>query len=744
MNAPSKGTVVNMQPPKVPPAVVVSSNPAIRRHCGSPTPSDNDNDDNDNLDDHDDPSTYQYLSAYSADVQLAKDLDLNSREDFAPYKPNPFSMAKMRNKGSVANGRWISGVQSKKSSPFHATSRSTKPLAMAKPSPPAVPVKEQPSTNRKDWGPLRGPRGGPPSGNAVFLKRKAPALKAKATSKETVVGEEATIQVKKKAEPKKRQPKKKKDEQDAISFGKIPKGASPTDDFPIVQGLERQKALPKRQKAAPKKKATAGKGKKKAKSPSPAPPLADSPIHKPITSSEIDRLLMGVVPEEKQASSSNSHPVPRTRAPIVVLSSPVPAEPSGMERKKRTESPPLFSLLDQVRVMVQEPDHAAMFSPFEKQAVNPPFRNQLDMSLGSSEIPSSPLRYKSNYAVKEAPPQVADTVLHHPRPRSWDEKEKFAALKAMQGEKSFVESLREAKEYDNHDDIIPLGEDRGWRLEKGKAKEVYVVDDEDDYGNDTQPTRRFIPSKRSTFQPTPFIRPTPAEPPSTSSPPPIFSTLSSRNPKKPRYATATPTSRPTQKSITDRYDISKRPLFPHSILRRPAPPSTPLPPVREARGFLFKPTPLTQQQQQQQFSSSPKLRIQTIRGSQYGPTGTASRGHVFSPYQREEKQETRRYSSIDTTSGQRNSDYSRLQGNNQRPDLINDRTRGVSASIQYPRYAPALGAHAPSPDDDDSWEEAWKRSNRIKLPSQQEIKPTNRIEKYRYEKPVEDMEEIDE
>ncbi|OXB33592.1 hypothetical protein J007_06744 [Cryptococcus neoformans] len=228
----------------------------------------------------DDESCLSVKVVAGANTDLIHDLDLSLREDKAVYNPNPFTLAKRKN--MRGGGRKISNVISAEDRMKDVVPavRSTPKTAKFKEYPKAITIPKDKETNSsKKEKPFATARHGPKPAVRNYLpppieeevkprsKKKSgwvdkdgnplPDAPPRKKSIINIIEEkeaEEEKKAKKKAQAKEKRKrtvevKKKKKTEEKIEFGLLPKGAGPTEEYPILLALDKQKSLPTKSQA---------------------------------------------------------------------------------------------------------------------------------------------------------------------------------------------------------------------------------------------------------------------------------------------------------------------------------------------------------------------------------------------------------------------------------------------------------------------------------------------------------------
>ncbi|OWZ65368.1 hypothetical protein AYX15_03091 [Cryptococcus neoformans] len=228
----------------------------------------------------DDESRLSVKVVAGANTDLIHDLDLSLREDKAVYNPNPFTLAKRKN--MRGGGRKISNVISAEDRMKDVVPavRSTPKTAKFKEYPKATTIPKDKGTNsNKKEKPSATARHGPKPAVRNYLpppievevkprsKKKSgwvdkdgnplPDAPPRKKSIINIIEEkeaEEEKKAKKKAQAKEKRKrtvevKKKKKTEEKIEFGLLPKGAGPTEEYPILLALDKQKSLPTKSQA---------------------------------------------------------------------------------------------------------------------------------------------------------------------------------------------------------------------------------------------------------------------------------------------------------------------------------------------------------------------------------------------------------------------------------------------------------------------------------------------------------------
>ncbi|OXH21390.1 hypothetical protein J008_06854 [Cryptococcus neoformans] len=228
----------------------------------------------------DDESRLSVKVVAGANTDLIHDLDLSLREDKAVYNPNPFTLAKRKN--MRGGGRKISNVISAEDRMKDVVPavRSTPKTAKFKEYPKATTIPKDKGTNsNKKEKPFATARHGPKPAVRNYLPppievEVKPRSKKKSgwvdkdgnplpdapPRKESIINiieekeAEEEKKAKKKAQAKEKRKrtvevKKKKKTEEKIEFGLLPKGAGPTEEYPILLALDKQKSLPTKSQA---------------------------------------------------------------------------------------------------------------------------------------------------------------------------------------------------------------------------------------------------------------------------------------------------------------------------------------------------------------------------------------------------------------------------------------------------------------------------------------------------------------
>ncbi|OXG10403.1 hypothetical protein C367_06824 [Cryptococcus neoformans Ze90-1] len=228
----------------------------------------------------DDESRLSVKVVAGANTDLIHDLDLSLREDKAVYNPNPFTLAKRKN--MRGGGRKISNVISAEDRMKDVVPavRSTPKTAKFKEYPKATTIPKDKGTNsNKKEKPFATARHGPKPAVRNYLpppievevkprsKKKSgwvdkdgnplPDAPPRKKSIINIIEEkeaEEEKKAKKKAQAKEKRKrtvevKKKKKTEEKIEFGLLPKGAGPTEEYPILLALDKQKSLPTKSQA---------------------------------------------------------------------------------------------------------------------------------------------------------------------------------------------------------------------------------------------------------------------------------------------------------------------------------------------------------------------------------------------------------------------------------------------------------------------------------------------------------------
>ncbi|EIW66427.1 hypothetical protein M231_02337 [Tremella mesenterica] len=180
-----------------------------------------------------------YSHTLSRDAQLAADLNLNSREDRAIFKETPFTLASSRGKKSLPPSSHpdgcLAGVRAREEEKKKARGKNIEdePWRAARSNDPSSWWKRKNSVWTDAHGnPVASEKGAPTKKQKTVLERVDEVIEKKPRGKKKTSKETQMDNVK----------KKKKDE--VVKFGMLPKDAKPNDDFPVLQGLERQQKLP--------------------------------------------------------------------------------------------------------------------------------------------------------------------------------------------------------------------------------------------------------------------------------------------------------------------------------------------------------------------------------------------------------------------------------------------------------------------------------------------------------------------
>ncbi|ORY29761.1 hypothetical protein BCR39DRAFT_598575 [Naematelia encephala] len=184
------------------------------------------------------------------DAQLAKDLDLTSRIDRAIHKDNPFTMAKRR-------------ATRKPTMKPNIIAEAKKPRGSIKPVVTTTAIVREDNGPRrrataaadgptKSWRPHNGWLDG--KNNPITMDEKAPSMLEALDEQEKEPlkgGKRKRVGTAPNHSPAKKQEKatkRNKAEEDKIVFTRIPAFAVASKDYPILQGLAKQRSLPKKQK----------------------------------------------------------------------------------------------------------------------------------------------------------------------------------------------------------------------------------------------------------------------------------------------------------------------------------------------------------------------------------------------------------------------------------------------------------------------------------------------------------------
>ncbi|WVQ93523.1 hypothetical protein IAU59_000597 [Kwoniella sp. CBS 9459] len=187
--------------------------------------------------------------------------------------------------------------------------------------------------------------------------------------------------------------------EERISFSRLPAGSAPNDDFPIIMGFEKQKALPT--KSATKANKTKGKGKRKAD----AIEIIDDESKTHLTQEQVDVLF-----------PANTPPIDTGRRPS---SEETMRQLDDADLLSNLAKPDIFKRFDErLEWIERETNQSPSSQPTTITRLNSSAMKAID-TAGLQMSPSSALPYSSPLALAQKARKEA--AILHPRPRKQGE-----------------------------------------------------------------------------------------------------------------------------------------------------------------------------------------------------------------------------------------------------------------------------------------------------------------------------------